>query len=156
MSIYQPQLKELIEETLREIDLYSEDAVNLLLGTAAQESQLGKYIKQLGNGPALGIFQMEPNTFNDIRNNYLGYRPALVGALIHFCNISDWDSAQLVYNLKLAICMARIHYLRVPNALPGNLKGYAKYWKKYYNTPLGAGTEGEFVANYEKYIINNQ
>ena len=51
--------------------LVSQEAENLLMGTAAQESALGEYIRQLGNGPALGIFQMEPETFDDIVRNYL-------------------------------------------------------------------------------------
>ena len=54
------QLKELIERVLRKVNLYSDAAVDLLMLTAAQESACGKYIRQLGNGPALGIFQMEP------------------------------------------------------------------------------------------------
>ena len=51
------QLSYLIKETLTGIDKYSIDALNLLLGTAAQESRFGHYIRQLGSGPALGIFQ---------------------------------------------------------------------------------------------------
>jgi len=26
-------------------------------------------------------------------------------------------------------------------------------WKKYYNTPLGAGTVEEFIENYKKYVL---
>lgn len=54
------QLRNLIRRVLIGIGGYSEEAENLLMGTAAQESALGEYIRQLGNGPALGIFQMEP------------------------------------------------------------------------------------------------
>lgn len=49
-------IKNLITETLTELGLYSDDARDLLLGTCAQESAFGKYRKQLGGGPALGIF----------------------------------------------------------------------------------------------------
>ena len=62
-------LRNLITSVLKELNLHSDNAVNLLMGTAAQESHLGKYRKQIGGGPALGIFQMEPATFNDIVNN---------------------------------------------------------------------------------------
>ena len=71
------QLRNLIRRVLIGIGGYSEEAENLLMGTAAQESALGEYIRQLGNGPALGIFQMEPETFDDIVRNYLSYRPDL-------------------------------------------------------------------------------
>ncbi|HEV2650775.1 MAG TPA: hypothetical protein VGU69_05935, partial [Rhizomicrobium sp.] len=36
-------------------------ALNLLLGTAAQESG-GTYLAQYPTGPALGLWQIEPNT----------------------------------------------------------------------------------------------
>lgn len=58
------QLRELVTHVLKKYDLYSADAVELLMLTAATESNLGCYIKQVGGGPALGIFQCEPNTYD--------------------------------------------------------------------------------------------
>ena len=147
------QLKNLIDRILKSLDLYSEHAVNLLLGTCAQESAFGTYIRQLGKGPALGIFQMEPATFNDIENNFLRYKPDLKVKIKQLSGISEMSPEQLEYNLVLAACMARVHYLRVPEALPTDLTGYARYWKKYYNTHLGKGTEAEFINNYKKYVL---
>lgn len=146
------QLRELISETLYEIGLHSEDAVNLLMGTAAQESRLGYYIKQI-KGPALGVFQMEPATFDDIVKNYLTYKDSLFVRISTNSKIRYASSDQLQFNLKLAICFARIHYLRVPEPLPTTIEGYAAYWKKHYNTYLGAGTEEEFIQNYKKYVL---
>ena len=48
--------------------IMSQDAVTLLTGTAAKESIVGKYVKQI-NGPALGIYQIEPNTHQDLWHN---------------------------------------------------------------------------------------
>ena len=146
------QLRELIEETLKEIGLYSKDAVNLLMGTCAQESHLGEYIKQI-KGPALGIFQMEPATFVDIEQNYFRYKKELYEKVKSKSRVSYLYSGLMVYNLKFAICMARIHYLRVPEKLPDSIEGYAAYWKKYYNTYLGAGTEEEFIHNYKRFVL---
>jgi hypothetical protein len=47
-------------------------AEELLLGTALQESGL-IYRRQLNNGPALGLFQMEPATHDDIWADFLTY-----------------------------------------------------------------------------------
>lgn len=67
MSINCEQLRlYVIRPTLEKIELWSEAAENLLLGTTAQESHMGTYIKQVGKGPALGIYQMEPATHKDI------------------------------------------------------------------------------------------
>ena len=146
------KLKELITSVLKELNLYSGDAVNLLMGTAAQESHLGKYRKQLGGGPALGIFQMEPATFNDIVNNYLRYKPELASRIERVASISRFKAEDIENNDLLAICMARVHYLRVKEAIPSDLEGWARYGKRYYNTPVGKGPEEEFIANYKRLV----
>ena len=51
----------------------SKNAQMLLLSTAAIESKCGYYIKQI-NGPALGIWQMEPATHTDIMFNCDAFR----------------------------------------------------------------------------------
>lgn len=147
------QLRNLIRRVLIGIGLYSEEAENLLMGTAAQESALGVYIRQLGNGPALGIFQMEPATFDDIVGNHLHYHPELCKKIRVVAGVSGLNSELLEYNLALAIGMARVHYARVREVIPGSLSGWAYYWKRYYNTLAGKGTEEEFVYNYKRYVL---
>lgn len=146
------QLKSLIERKLKEIDLYSFEAVNLLLGTAAQESQMGHFIRQLFAGPALGIFQMEPATFND-HLTYLARNPKLKEKIIKASGVTELTAEQLEWNIALAICMARVHYYRKPTFIPTTIEGMAVYWKRYYNTHLGKGTEAEFIINYKKYVL---
>lgn len=151
MSLNPTQFRDLIERVLTEIDKYSEPAVNLLLGTAAQESAFGTYIRQI-NGPALGVFQMEPNTEADCWMNYLLYRKALVGDIVRITGISMPNTWHLEGNLIYQIVMARVHYLRVSEPIPEDVPGMAEYWKEYYNTRLGKGTPGEFEKNYLRYV----
>jgi hypothetical protein len=47
--------------------------------------------------------------------------------------------------------MARTHYLRCPGPIPHTIEGQAAYWKLHYNTPLGKGTEEEYMMNYVKF-----
>lgn len=145
-------LKALITSVLKELGLHSDNAVNLLMGTAAQESHLGKYRKQIGGGPALGIFQMEPATFNDIVKNYLRFKPGLTVKIEGVARVCRFHAEDIETNDLLAICMARVHYLRVSEAIPSDVEGMARYWKKYYNTPLGKGTVEEFISNYKKLV----
>lgn len=145
-------LKALITSVLKELGLHSDNAVNLLMGTAAQESHLGKYRKQIGGGPALGIFQMEPATFNDIVKNYLRFKPGLTVKIEGVARVCRFHAEDIENNDLLAICMARVHYLRVSEAIPSDVEGMARYWKKYYNTPLGKGTVEEFISNYKKLV----
>lgn len=147
------QLRNLVEKTLIAIDLHSKDAVNLVLGTIAQESGGGEYLRQLYNGPAVGICQMEPATFDDHVENYLKYKPQLKEKIKKFTGINKFKVTYLEWNLAFSIAMCRVHYRRRPEPLPTTLQGYASYWKNYYNTYLGKGTEREFIYNYKKYVL---
>lgn len=146
-------MRELVTSTLQELGLGSQDAIELVLGTIAQESAYGKYRRQLGNGPALGICQMEPNTFHDVVSNFLHYKKDIFDKILSVSSLTEFDVAQLENNDKFAICMCRAHYYRVREAIPDNLEGWAAYWKKYYNTPLGAGKEEEYIEHYNKYVV---
>jgi hypothetical protein len=148
-------MRQLVSDTLKKLDPeipYSLDAENLVLGTGAHESCGWKYRKQLGNGPALGLFQMEPFTFNDICKHYLKYHPQITEKIKQICHVTVLNSIDLITNDKLAICMCRVAYYRQKEAIPKNIEGYAKLWKLRYNTPLGKGTEEEFIKNYNSYV----
>ena len=151
-------LRKLIYNTLtgvKGVELWSEDVENLLMGTCAQESALGRYREQLGGGPALGIFQMEPNTFNDIIKNYLAHKTKLKYAILNALGVSslnDLTVEMLIDNDEAAIIFARLHYLRVKESIPHSLPAQAAYYKKYYNTPLGKATEEEYIRNYHRYV----
>ena len=141
---------EIIVPTLTTLNLYSEAAAELLLGTALQESRL-VYRRQLGDGPARGLFQMEMATHDDIWNNYLKYRSTLRNAVTQLKSDPDADpEGELETNDAYAAAMARVQYKRAPKALPeaGDVEGMAAYWKLYYNTPLGDGTVAQYVSNY--------
>jgi len=63
----------IVKPALLHIGLDTLAATRLVVGTALTESRL-TYLKQVGGGPALGFFQMEPNTHDDIWENYLRFR----------------------------------------------------------------------------------
>jgi len=131
-----------IRPTLQDLGLWSPSAENLVLGTGIHESRL-KYLKQLGKGPALGLFQMEPFTHNDIWRTHLWGKPlgTRVGNLIRPFNGIAPNAQELIWNLKYAAAMCRVHYFRIREELPeSNALALARYWKQYYNTALGKGT----------------
>jgi len=142
-----------IRPTLKSLDLWSIEAEQLVLGTACQESECGRWLKQLGGGPAVGIYQMEPATHDDIWKNFLEYKEVLVDKLAAF--YFDGNSNELVGNLYYATAMCRIHYLRVPEAIPVGLRKQAEYWKRFYNTELGAGTIDEYIQSWERFVGTN-
>ena len=139
---------DIVRPALEDTGMWSLDAENLVMGTAAQESRL-KYIRQLGDGPALSLFQMEPATYKDIWDNYLSYREDLSETILNAIDASGIPPAtRLMWDLRFSAIMCRVHYRRVQEPLPTDLPGMAQYWKDHYNTVLGAGTVEEFIENY--------
>lgn len=134
-------------------------AVELLMGTAAQESLMGHYLHQLDGGPAVGIYQMEPETYLDILNHFVTYHDDVLWMLKRFGYAHDegdevirFEPAQrMVWDLQMATIFARLHYYRRPEPLPTTKDGYAAYWKEHYNTHLGAGTNIEYLHNYARF-----
>lgn len=130
----------------------------LLLGTALQESGL-KFLRQLANrdgtrGPALGYFQMEPATHDDIWVNYLAFRRPMatrvMAVVMAAAGLSGGrPKAELMLeNHIYAAVMARLQFRRAPGILPaaGDVRAMGAYWKAHYNTALGQGQASAFAA----------
>ena len=145
-------LRQIIKTATELIYMGSPAVEDLLLGTAATESHLGKYDKQIGGGPALGIYQMEPATLNDIYDNYLAHRPWWADQLSKVVGCDKPHLDKLQYDPIYSTIMARLHYRRVKFPLPGHgdIIGYAQYWKDHYNTRHGKGTVQKFINDYKR------
>ena len=169
MSLNLSQFRDyVVVPALEQLGYYSLAAEQLVMGTLAQESN-GTYLKQLGNGPAMGLFQMEPATHKDLWLNFIRYRPVLSEKLLNMTSdsvdecfdINGWpDHNALVWNNRYAAAMCRVHYLRKPEVLPkaNDIEGLASYWKRFYNTIHGAGAVQEFIENfpYELYGLERE
>lgn len=150
-----------VRPALQAIDLWSPAAEDLVLGTGLVESRF-MFLRQLGGGPALGLWQMEPATHDDVWRNFLDFRPELgerVGALAAWRKLPMIEPAaragELAWNLRYAAALCRVHYRRAPAPLPeaGDVDGYAAYWKRFYNTAAGAGTAAAFAALYRRHLV---
>ena len=135
-----------IRPTLQGLGLWSPAAERLLLGTAVVESGL-KFLTQHGDGPARGVYQIEPATADDLAKNWLTFRPRWAHKLAAFASEQP-SNGQLVSNLAYATAVARLIYYRRPEALPDpeNLRGLADYWKAHFNTTAGKGDPAKFVS----------
>lgn len=149
------QLREhIIVPTLSALQLYSTDAEEMLVFTCATESDGGSLLVQV-KGPALGIYQMEPNTYTDIWMNFIKYRSSLLSLLaMHFDAPRIPPAERMVYDLKFATAMARIHYFRVTSALPkaGDLDAMWDYYKAHYNTAAGKAKKDKAIADYQRFL----
>jgi len=143
----------IIVPTLDYLEHLSTASLRLVLGTALVESR-ASLVRQLEDGPALGIYQMEPATHDDIWMNWLQFRPDLANSVLALRGNWPIGAGAMVGNFFYATAMCRIQYLRVPFRLPHweNAKGMASYWKRWYNTPAGLGKEEEAVEWFQKAI----
>lgn len=146
-------LRSIIQSTLTPLAIYSAAAEELLMATCAQESHLGQYRRQI-NGPALGIFQMEPGDFDDIFANFLAFKPALRDEVMALSTVQPPQATELVNNDPFAIAMCRVHYMRAPRPLPAatDLEGLWMYYKVNYNSLQGAATQAQFYSNYHRLV----
>jgi len=122
----------------------------LLLVTAAIESKCGYYIKQVG-GPALGIWQKEPLTEIDIHKNCDAYHGSFLDRIEDLIvSLRAGVDIDLIVSPAYACAMARLKYSMDAEPLPdhNNLMAMYVYYKRIYNTPLGASTYAKFEAAY--------
>lgn len=164
--VIRPTLKLLAEFDSR---LYTEDSVVLMMGTAAQESDLGFYLEQIGGGPGQGAYSVEYATNDSIWRHYLSkpskalLREIVLGMVPESAQISRSDAGfeyvsvdtdQLVTNLIYSTAIARLKYWQKVPPIPSenDLLAMGQYWKTHYNTKSGAGTPEKFVESFEQFL----
>ncbi len=145
-----------IVPALDQMGLNQPGASFLLLGTALVESDL-RYLRQQSDGPALGVFQMEPDTHDDLWLWLLEYTRdrELAPAISRLAAQWPPGAMQMVGNLTYATVMARCLYRRRPEPLPfpsNDLPALALYWKKHYNTFQSEQTQAYVEGQITRFI----
>lgn len=143
----------IIEPVLSRLQLYSKDAEELLVFTCAAETNGGQSFVQ-DAGPALGIYQCEPNTHTDIWINYIRQHNSLATLMAMHLGCTRIPAPErLVYDLWYATAMARIHYLRNKTNLPkaDDVNELWAYYKEHYNTAGGAAQQAPTIKKYQKF-----
>lgn len=140
---------------------YSKESAFLLLCTAAIESDCGYYIKQI-NGPAIGIWQMEPGTHDDIWLNCDALKYITLASMVRALRLSNSANPEndLANSPMYACAMARLKYSMDPNPLPkltgdnnADSRSFYDYYKRVYNTELGASTFDKWAVALKKHRI---
>ncbi|MDE1149702.1 MAG: hypothetical protein PW843_24385 [Azospirillaceae bacterium] len=133
--------------------LDSRAAVNLVLGTCAQETGFN-YLAQYPTGPAVSPWQIEPATRASVVKALEKSYPDLAEAVAALLVPGIDPDVQLAWNLAYAVAICRCLYWLEHRPLPvaSDGPGLAAYWKDFYNTHLGKGTVEEFQHNYTLHI----
>ena len=134
------------------------NAAALLTATGLFESGFNTSFQT--NGPALGWFQMEPATHDDLIVCELRTRGRLDGKVRALAGpVACRASALLAVNQHYGAAMARVKYLHSKAPIPpwNDAPAVASYWKDHYNTGAGAGDaakEAELWADVCKSIAS--
>lgn len=139
-------------------DSNKESAIRLLLGTAAIESDMGSYIRQIGftgyTGGAFGIYGCEMATHDLVMGWLQVEKPNLLHKIIKLRSksVSIAVEEELMFNLYYSTAIARCLYLSIKEPLPDadDIEGLASYHKKYYNRG-GKATVEKFIEKFKKY-----
>lgn len=141
----------IIKPVLPLIGLDSPSARLLMVCTGQVETAYDNLRQVLpsGNyGPGYGWWSQQENSFMQCVK-YLSKEHKLKDRILSACFLDTMPNIEaLVWNIRFALCMARVHYWQFKEPLPHaeDLEAMARYWKKYYNSPTGAGTVERFMS----------
>lgn len=136
--------RQIVEPVLFALALPGDPVARQQLMTGIGNAETGYRTRHQVNGPALGYWQDEPITHDDVWRNYLDARPALAEVARRFLPAAYRgvpNAAALVESDAYACCISSIVFYRSPEPLPwrDNAGVQCRAWKRGYNTGLGAG-----------------
>lgn len=172
MGIFATDLRSLIiRPTLEQLDDWSPAAENLLLGTAAQESQLGFRLHhgqpQSGQLLGQGLYRISPHTHVQVWDEFLITDPELASRLRGLASQQQFLKSphnELVTNLSYATGVAWMIYKRHKITLPDadDIEALGACWLQYFakrdanigdscfHTDISAE---KFETNYRKLVL---
>ena len=166
MGIYATDLRELvIRPTLCHLGEWSPSAENLLLGTAAQESQLGFRLRE-DKCEGYGLFNISAQNHTQIWDMFLVTDAELASKLRGLASQQQFlktPHAELITNLSYAAGVAWMIYKQHQLHLNHDLSpdDMAKIWFHYYHHrnhpnhqhPMDNSAIESFVSNYRKWVL---
>ncbi|WP_445364909.1 hypothetical protein ACJJJB_00110 (plasmid) [Microbulbifer sp. ANSA001] len=129
------------------------NAVDILLETAAQESWLGEYKDRHAHKLGVGLTQFDQIGFDDVKARTSRKVIELIDQEFGV-DISAVELRELAYSPLLSLIFCRLKYRLVPTVIPKALEERAHYWKRHYNTyhPNAKGTPEEYVNNARRFV----
>ena len=103
-------IKEIVEETLYTLDMYSDDALSLIMRTGWAESGYRSLKGATSGNPALGFWQVEPFTAKDTLDNYVKFRPRIKESLVFLGLNEEKLEFSLLSNIAIQVAFCRLKY----------------------------------------------
>lgn len=119
---------------------------NQLEESCCAESQFATYQDPTPNGAGRGVGQCDLIAFNDVIARTRSKDKAKVAHVFGY-KLHKLKHEQLDNDPLLAIIIMRLHYKLIPDVIPETVAKRARYWKKFYNTEAGRGTEEHYIIS---------
>ncbi len=121
-------------------------AEDLLVETAGAETNKGLAKDNGVLSGGIGLTQFDKIAFEDVKKRTNDKNKQIVKNNLKVeIDLIEWE--MLAYSPFLALLFTRLKYKLIPEEIPVTIEDRAKYWKKYYNTILGAGTIEHYLKN---------
>ncbi len=124
----------------------------IMVETAAAETQCGTLVDPTKRGAGRGLFQCDDLPFADTINRSKRTDLELIRSRFGI-DMSVVKASDLDYSPLLAAIVCRLFYMLRPGSIPATVEERAAYWKKYYNTALGAGTVEHYLESAKRYKL---
>lgn len=129
-------LRGVIKCTLIEMDMYSPDFEDLLIGTSAIESGLGKYMVGIRDKNDLGLYHMNLLNHADMYINFFAYKPEYLCIVNSYYWEDESDEYNLLNNIQYQTALAALHYKRYKKDIDNiSMTVYTQsiIWQNLYN-----------------------
>ena len=143
-----------VKEVIGYVEATLGDTKEFMKKIALVESHFGDDKGTYRRGYNGGIFQVDKVGFLTTRDTRshprlkAKFKKIKASLAIDWMDVSWSDLRKPLYS---AIA-ARLFLLNIPDPIPSDLLGQAKFWKKYYNSSKGAGTVEDFIKRWNDYI----
>lgn len=129
-------------------------AVRLLLEIAATETHLGEYPDDNPEKLGVGITQFDQIRLDDLKARARGKHRKILKRSFGY-DLMNVELADLAYDPLLAFCLTRMVFKLIPDPIPADVPGRARYWKRFWNTYAenAAGTPERYIEDVRHHLV---
>jgi len=149
--------EQVIEPTLKYLNDLNESTVDLLLGTAALESNLSPLTEGSSETKGIGLFNISPQSHTDVWDKYLAFDPDLASKIRGLASQRSFltnPHTELSTNLAYATAIAWCIYRRSSVSLKAkeSIQNLSLCWNAHYRQPNSTYNSTDFCHRYDKLI----
>ena len=143
----------IIRPTLHRLGVYNPIAEQLMLGTAAVQSNMGSYLRSSSGG--IGLFGIQHDRHEELWDSYLAFDADLASEIRGFASQHEFLKApdmELACNMRYAATIAWMIYVEAGIDLHKlhTTEDLAKCWYELYSRREAGFSPEDFVMHYEK------